>query len=163
MTQFYKLIVTFLGLGCSPKAPGTVGSMGAFLLWAGLFYLWPSPWLLPFCLCISAVLSVLCIPLYLKHSPHKDPQEIVIDEAMGIFTMLLMTPLTPLCLVLGFILFRVFDIWKPWPISAVDAFGGDTLKNTISIIGDDVLAGLFAGGIMWLTPQLIAYLPLFLK
>ena len=142
-----KLVVTFFGLGYSPKAPGTVGSLGALTLWAGLSFMFHTPWILPVCITFCLALSLLCIPYYLHTSAEKDPQKIVIDEAVGVFTMLMLIPLSPPYIGLGFILFRVLDIWKPWPISWIDQFGGTTPKNTISIIGDDILAGLLAGAL----------------
>lgn len=117
------------------------------MVWAALSYLTSIPWILAICLWASLILSLLFIPLYLKHNPHKDPQEIVIDEAIGVFIMLMLIPHSVSCVLSGFILFRILDIWKPWPISWIDRFGGTTLKNTISLIGDDILAGLLAGGL----------------
>lgn len=144
-----KVVVTFFGLGYSPKAPGTVGSLGALLLWGGLFYIWPTLWVAPLCLMASFIFSLVCIPPYLKQTHRKDPQEIVIDEAIGVFIMLAMVPPTPFYIGLGFVLFRILDIWKPWPISAIDTFGGNRRQDTISIMGDDAVAGSLAGGLTW--------------
>lgn len=144
---FITIIVTFFGLGYSPKAPGTVGSLGALALWAGLSCIFRPPWILPVCLALCLGLSILCIPPYLQASSEKDPQQIVIDEAIGLFITLMIIPHSLPQVLTGFVLFRILDICKPWPISWIDRFGGTTLKNTISIIGDDILAGLLAGSL----------------
>ncbi|MDR1475499.1 MAG: phosphatidylglycerophosphatase A [Holosporales bacterium] len=144
------VISTFFFLGKLPVAPGTVGSLGGILLFVLIketyAYL-----LLVFGLCVVGSWSVR---LSLEKADSPDPKYIVIDEVIG-----QMVALAPMILFhngsstrmyfLSFILFRAFDIWKPWPINLVDEL---TYRKNISgtgqvacIIGDDMLAGLAAG------------------
>jgi phosphatidylglycerophosphatase A len=69
-----------------------------------------------------------------------DPGSIVIDEIMGIFVALTLAPNHPVAWLLGFILFRIFDVWKPFPVSWLDTH----LHGGIGIMMDDVLAGIYA-------------------
>ena len=69
----------------------------------------------------------------------KDAQEIVIDEIAGMLVVFIALPFTPLTAVLGFILFRVFDIWKPYPICRMQEWTGG-----LGIVVDDLAAGLYA-------------------
>jgi phosphatidylglycerophosphatase A len=90
---------------------------------------------------------VFFIPLYLQEAypGKKDPSEIVIDEVLGQLLALIVCQ-TMLEMVAAFVLFRVFDIWKPWPVSWADQLGGTRAQETTGIILDDVLAGLLAAG-----------------
>jgi phosphatidylglycerophosphatase A len=75
-----------------------------------------------------------------KASATKDPSTIVIDEVAGQWLVLLGAALDPLSYVLAFVLFRVFDIWKPWPVSWVDR----RLTGGLGIMLDDLLAAVYA-------------------
>ncbi len=150
-----KTIVTMFGLGLFPKAPGTMGSLGAVLIWALVHYLWATP-LTAYALIGGAfILNFIFVPLYLKHTKKKDPQEVVIDEVLGQWIALIGTGSNPLFILLAFILFRAFDIFKPWPIHKIDALGGSHFKNTISVIFDDVAAGLCAMILIYLSSILL--------
>ncbi|MEI6805462.1 MAG: phosphatidylglycerophosphatase A, partial [Myxococcaceae bacterium] len=74
----------------------------------------------------------------------QDPKEIVIDEVAGQGLALVFCPPGWMALLLGFILFRLFDILKPWPISYVDR----KIKNALGVMLDDMLAGVFAALIL---------------
>ncbi|UNM06302.1 MAG: phosphatidylglycerophosphatase A [Holosporaceae bacterium] len=88
------------------------------------------------------------MPLYLKHTKKKDPKEVVIDEALGQWIALIGAGTNPLLILLAFLLFRFFDILKPWPICKIDALGGSQLKTRSALFFDDVVAGLCASGII---------------
>lgn len=141
--------VTVFGVGHLPYAPGTFGSLVGLIIGGGLiltcphFYVW---------ICIGGVLGLgaFFIPRYLHDHPHKkDPSEIVIDEVLGQLLALIVCH-TMFELVAAFMLFRLFDIWKPWPVSWADNLGGTHPKETTGIILDDVLAGLLAAGGLWI-------------
>ena len=70
-----------------------------------------------------------------------DPGEIVIDEILGMMLVMMVVPADPKWAFLAFILFRIFDILKPWPINQVDR----KMKNALGVILDDFLAALYSG------------------
>jgi len=75
-----------------------------------------------------------------RTSNKDDPSEVVIDEALGQWVCLIFLELNLLSLFLGFVAFRIFDIWKPFPIRTVEGLSGG-----IGIVGDDIVAGVYAG------------------
>ena len=75
-----------------------------------------------------------------RASAAADPAEIVIDEVAGQWLALLATPLAPLPYAAGFVIFRIFDIWKPWPVSWADR----NVKGGLGIMLDDLLAAVYA-------------------
>jgi phosphatidylglycerophosphatase A len=139
-----RLVYTGLGLGLSPKAPGTCGT----LLGVPLFWLVGNkPWL------IQAALLALVFSLgwwaagraEKELGVHDSPQ-VVIDEVAGYLTAVFMAPNQPAVWILGFVLFRFFDIFKPWPVSWADR----SLLGGFGVMADDILAGLYA----WLVLRL---------
>ena len=138
MKKLTTLVVTAFGLGRIPFAPGTMGSLGALMLWAGAHYFYEGPCLILMLISGAAILNFTFVPVYLKHTNGKDPKEVVIDEVLGQFIALIPAGMNPLFIGLSFLFFRLFDIWKPWPICVIDRFGGTPLKNTFSLIFDDV-------------------------
>ena len=76
----------------------------------------------------------------LQKLEEKDPQIIVVDEVVGQSLVLTVAPITPASYLLAFMLFRLFDIYKPWPIYLVDK----RMKGPLGIMLDDVVAGLYA-------------------
>ena len=126
------------GSGLIPLMPGTFGSLAALPL------LIPFIWLSPFALLIAAVLASV-VGIYLCGKTADDMQvhdhgSIVWDEVAGILLTFLWVPLSPLTVLLGFVLFRVFDILKPWPIKPIDKY----LAGGLGIMLDDVVAGIMA-------------------
>ncbi len=142
----HKVIAAGFGSGYSPLAPGTAGSIvGALILWI-LYSLVPeyfsggwkgTPYLL--------ILILLAFGLgvwsanALSQEWGKDPQKVVIDEIAGMWVSMLVVPVSLLSLTLAFILFRIFDIWKPLGIRKAEALSGGW-----GIMMDDVVAGLYA-------------------
>ncbi len=132
------LIATGFYSGYLPKAPGTWGSLVGLLL----FFL----------------LHVLSLPVYLavvaglfvvgsfaageaeKILDNRDPGVVVIDEIVGMLITMIAVPVTPLSMTLGFILFRVFDIAKPFPVNFFD----QRFHGGLGIMLDDVVAGIYS-------------------
>ncbi|MBD3225461.1 MAG: phosphatidylglycerophosphatase A [Caldithrix sp.] len=125
---------TFFGTGFAPVAPGTAGSLAA----AVLMYLLPFNEL--FWIAIILILfitGVLCASQIEREKGH-DAGLIVIDEAVGQWLALLFAPHTWTAYLSGFFLFRLMDIWKPYPINK-----SQTLPKGWGVMIDDVLAGLY--------------------
>ena len=137
------------GSGLAPGMPGTAGSA----VGVGLFILLP---VLDWRLYLGLVLLALFLGVFLCAATaaalhaHDHPA-IVWDEIVGVFISLFMVPKEALWLLLGFVLFRVFDVLKPWPISLVDK----QVKGGLGIMLDDVVAALFALCIIQITLYLI--------
>ena len=136
-----------LGSGLSPIAPGTVGTLIAVLLYIPLATL--PLWSYVAILVVGSVVGIyLCESTSNKLGGHDDPS-IVWDEFLGYWLTMLFAPAGWIWIVIGFILFRLFDIWKPWPISVID----HKVKGGFGIMLDDLVAGAYALVIL----QLIYY------
>ena len=153
------LLATGFGSGLLPKAPGTSGSALATLLAWPIAVIWGGPGLL-----IAGVVAFAAgIPLsnaYVRRASSKgtDPGEVVIDEFAGQWLTLLaaVPPIIaagpdPVLFLAGFILFRIFDVFKPWPIRAVER----RVKGGFGIMIDDVLAAVPAGVLLYGLAQLM--------
>jgi phosphatidylglycerophosphatase A len=137
-----RLLLSWFGCGFSPKAPGTVGTLGA-LPFAWLVYAFAGPFgLLGFALIVSIV-GWLVAHHYLG-GEDRDPGWIVIDEVAGVCIALAAAPLSLVWFAVGFGLFRFFDIVKPWPVSWADQKVG----GAAGVMLDDILAGLYAAGVI---------------
>lgn len=135
-----KTIVTWFGSGLSKVAPGTAGSL-ATLPVAYVLHLYGG-FAPVFVFSIFAyIVGTYATHLYLEQHPEKsDPKEVVIDEVAGqAFVLSLLAPTIP-AYVTGFLLFRFFDVLKPWPISLADR----KIKGAHGVMADDMLAGVFA-------------------
>lgn len=150
LPRWLDLLAFGFGSGHSAKAPGTMGSLVALVPFIGLALLPLKLYLL--CVVLSAVLGVGICHLAAKRMGVHDHPGIVWDEFVGLWISLL--PLVPmahwqasgaLAALVGFGLFRVFDIWKPWPISWVDA----NVHGGLGIMLDDVLAGIIAAAVLY--------------
>ena len=141
-----KLVATFFCAGLMHPGPGTWGSAAAVALWA-IVSRWTAPWAQPATAAIMALLAVaIGIPaatLISRSTGLKDPQFVVIDEVAGQLIALIAVPVSWKSLLLGFILFRGFDIVKPWPVRWLERFPEGT-----GIVIDDVGAGLYALAVM---------------
>jgi len=132
------------GSGLSPKAPGTMGTLVAIPIFIALSFLTPL-----YYLAIVVVMTVLGIYICQKAADAAgvhDHGAIVWDEIAGYLITMFMIPLSWQTIVTGFILFRIFDIFKPWPISFIDK----KIHGGFGIMLDDVLAGIFSLVIMHL-------------
>lgn len=134
-----EFFATWFYLGLSPKAPGTVASLGA------LPFVFLCSLLLSSIAYMAIVFVFLIFAIFISHEYEsfigvKDSRKIVIDEVAGILITMTLIPWTFMSVVLGFLLFRFFDILKPFPINYIDK----KIKGGIGIVADDVLAGIFA-------------------
>jgi phosphatidylglycerophosphatase A len=130
------------GSGLVPRAPGTAGTLAAIPL-----YLWFSQYPLTVYLVLVFLVSVagvwICQQASARLGVHDHPG-IVWDEIAGFLVTMIPASAAWVWLPAGFVLFRLFDIWKPWPISWADR----ELKGGLGIMLDDVLAGGIAAGIL---------------
>jgi len=132
------LLACGLGAGLIPKAPGTFGTLAAIPLFLWMQHLSMLSYLL-----ITAAFFVMGIWLSteaIKIFHRDDPSEVVWDEVVGFLITMIAAPTGWQWLVVGFVLFRIFDIWKPWPVSLAD----QKLHGGLGIMLDDVIAGIYA-------------------
>jgi phosphatidylglycerophosphatase A len=137
-------IVSCLYLGCSPVAPGTVGTLGGVAIaWA----IAPSAAFLWLALAIAVALYVVGRSLgewVERYAKEKDPGIFVLDEVIGfLITVCWTRGPSWLALLCGFLVFRVFDIAKPWPARRMERLGGGD-----GILLDDVVSGVWGLGAM---------------
>ena len=145
--KFNLFILTFCKVGKIKYAPGTVASLMTCLLFLLLINIFNIFVLLLFTLIIFCY-SFIAINNSFNEFDSEDPQEIVIDEVIGQMLTLLAIPiyetLYPLPKIYycvgAFLLFRLFDIWKPYPISYVD----NNIKGSLGIMLDDILASVYS-------------------
>lgn len=138
------LLATWFGAGLSPWAPGTVGSLAALPL-AWLISAYTGTIGLAIAVLIVFALGVWASHVYSAALGKSDAGEIVIDEVAGQWLTLLLVPPDLAMYALGFALFRLADIVKPWPISWIDR----KIKGGFGVMFDDVLAGAFAAIVLW--------------
>jgi phosphatidylglycerophosphatase A len=142
LRKLTHLLATWFGIGLLRPAPGTWGSLAGALLWFFLPHAHTWIWLI---LPLFILLAWYVCAKVNKDSDSDDHSSIVIDEVAGILVALAFVPHTVLAYFGAFVLFRLFDIWKPWPISWVD----QNIKGGFGILLDDLIAGLFAGVILY--------------
>lgn len=136
------LVATFFGAGRMRPGPGTWGSAAAVLIWAGISRWVPAQaeWIVLASLALVAiVIGIPAATRFARASQQKDPQAVVIDEVAGQWITLLFAPVSWKALLVGFILFRAFDILKPPPVRQLER-----LPEGTGIVVDDVAAGLYA-------------------
>ena len=148
MNRFALLLATWFGCGYWPWGPGTAGSIAAVLIAALIhFYLGSS----------GRIALVILIAVFLlpgiwastrtaRLLKRKDPGSVVIDEVLGQWlTLLGATVLNWKAFLAGFILFRIFDIWKPWPVRDFEK-----LPEGAGIVADDLAAGIYGALILYI-------------
>lgn len=147
-----RIFLTFFGAGLSPKAPGTVGTLASLPI--GLLVLYFLGMKALFLLTVTiTIIAVFEINKYEKSTGTHDQQEIVIDEAAGMWLSLMIAIsatstlsypyVEVLAIVFSFASFRLFDIWKPSTIGKIDR----DVNGGLGVMGDDILAGI-AGGFL---------------
>ncbi|WP_257292455.1 phosphatidylglycerophosphatase A [Endozoicomonas sp. ONNA1] len=136
-----------LGSGLSPVAPGTFGTVAAIPFYLMFQYL--PLWNYFLVLVVSIVLGIWLCGKTSKDLGVHDHPGIVWDEFVGYWITMLAAPCGWEWVLTGFILFRIFDIWKPWPIGWLDK----KVHGGLGIMIDDIVAGIFA--LIFL--QVIAY------
>ena len=154
-----KIVATFFGLGYIPFAPGTFGALGGLLISYALTLYnttqtsTPALNIVP----LSAAEVVLIVGAYiagvwacrtLSDEWGQDPSKVVIDEALGFWVSIIALPHTPFYLISGFLLFRIFDITKPFGIRRIDNW-----HTPHAVMLDDVAAGIAANVVL----QLVRY------
>jgi len=133
-----QLLALGFGSGLAPKAPGTFGTLAAIPLYLLLSQLAALPYAI-LVIIMTIAGFYICGKAAEDVGVHDHPA-IVWDEFVGFFITMFMIPVSWQSILVGFILFRFFDIVKPWPISFVDK----KVAGGFGIMIDDVLAGCFA-------------------
>ena len=144
------LFVTIFGLGKLPKIPGTFGSLATIIILYVLFHVLNlSSNLILISLIIIFIFSFFAVSNHIKDSDNKDPKEVIIDEFIGqsipiyLYEISHGTEKSPnealIFYGICFVLFRFFDIAKPFPVSFFDK----NFKNSFGVIMDDVIAGFY--------------------
>ena len=144
------LFVTIFGLGKLPKIPGTFGSLATIIILYFFFHILNlSSNLILVALIVIFIFSFLAITNYIKNIENKDPKEIIIDEFIGQSIPIYLYEISHgtektaddaiIFYSVCFLLFRFFDIVKPFPVSYFDK----NFKNSFGVIMDDVCAGFY--------------------
>lgn len=131
------------GSGLSPKAPGTAGTITSIPIWLWLAeqsFIFQSIFLL-----LSFFVGIYFCGKTGQALGAQDHGAIVWDEFVGFWLTMMFAPTGFIWVLLGFSLFRLFDIWKPWPINYLDRH----LHGGLGVMLDDVLAGIFAGLLLY--------------
>jgi len=139
------LLATWFGCGLMRPAPGTWGSVGALPF--GIFFLvFSSPVVLALAAIALFFIGIWATRQVLTGSgDDSDPQIVVIDEVVGQWIALIPAALNPVSLLLALILFRAFDVTKPWPVSYLDR----KIGGAWGVMLDDVAAGILAALCLW--------------
>lgn len=133
-----SFIATWFGSGNAPIAPGTMGSLAALPIGYVIHAAYGSGVLVVMAL-LTFIIGVWVTDIYMEiHKRTDDPKEVVIDEVSGQWLLLAVMPLNIQGYVLGFLLFRFFDILKPWPISWADQH----VKGGFGVMIDDTMAAM---------------------
>lgn len=142
--RFILFVAQGCGLGWSRIGPGTVGSLGA------VFLAWPLKLLLPQPQAYAAFLiGLVVVGIWICHQATrilavKDPGSVVLDEIAAVLLIYLFVPWNWWTALAGFVLFRILDISKPWPIRALERLPGGW-----GIMADDLFAGGVVGAALW--------------
>ncbi|ACZ12725.1 phosphatidylglycerophosphatase A family protein [Sulfurospirillum deleyianum] len=132
--------LTFCYSGLFPKAPGTAGTFLAVILGVGIIRFISMETLVLLTI-LFTLMGIRQINAYETHSGNHDDKRIVIDEVVGVWIALILSSATLTQIVFSFLFFRLFDIWKPSVIGRIDR----NIQGGIGVMGDDMLAGIFAG------------------
>ena len=141
--QIIKILATGFGAGLSPVAPGTAGTFVGVLI---CLFCYPLAWPLR----LLFVVAISAVSIYVAGQAETlfgktDDQRIVIDEIAGLQVTMLPVAITGLHLCLAFVLFRIFDIWKPFPLDRLQKLPGGW-----GVVVDDLGAGIYGGLILFL-------------
>jgi phosphatidylglycerophosphatase A len=145
MRNLVLFVATGAGSGYSPIAPGTAGAIVGLLLFGALACVTPPPsWLW---LSLGGLVAVSAIGVWAaaraeRIFDRKDDGRITVDEVAGQWLALVALPPRLDVLVTGLVLFRVFDIWKPFPVRQCERLGGG-----LGVMADDLAAGLYANAV----------------
>lgn len=147
-TNPWHFLACGFGSGMLPKAPGTWGTIAAM----PIYFFMAQLSLVHYCLLLGVffLLGIYCCQVTSEHLGVHDHGGIVWDEIVGYLITMIAVPMTPINAILGFVLFRVFDILKPWPIKILDKKVG----GGFGIMVDDVMAGIMAWALLMLVNSL---------
>jgi phosphatidylglycerophosphatase A len=140
MRKIIKFTTSFFYLGHSPIMPGTLGSLAGLLIY---FVVKDKLPIYTFSVVFLFALGILFSSEAEKIYKRKDAQMIVIDEACGMMLSLFLVPYNVWIMILGFVLFRVFDILKPPPARAIEKFSG-----SFGVMFDDIIAAIYTNFIL---------------
>ena len=129
-------IATSLGVGYVPFAPGTFGSMAGLALWAVLP---SSPLAAMSAIAVVFVVGAWSAGVTERHLGSTDPGPVVIDEVLGMLVTLFLVPVGWTGAVIGFLLFRLFDVIKPFPADRLERLHGG-----VGVMADDAMAAVYA-------------------
>tara|TARA_Y100000816_G_scaffold136174_1_gene96334 strand:+ start:1091 stop:1585 length:495 start_codon:yes stop_codon:yes gene_type:complete len=155
LKKMNSLFVTMFGIGKLPKIPGSYASLATVIFLYILFHILSIPAdVFLFFLVAIFIISIFAVNSFTKDLTNKDPKEVVIDEFIGqsipicLYEIAHNEPTNPARVItfyfIMFILFRIFDITKPYPVSYYDR----NFKNSFGVIMDDVCAGLYVVAIL---------------
>lgn len=155
------LIATYFNIGKFPKAPGTIATLATIPLWWALWHAGPIIYMIVTLLLFP--IGVIAAQAYESQATTHDAKEIVIDEVVGFLITMTWLPLTWQSVVLGFLIFRFFDIVKPPPIRQFDR----KVPGGLGVMLDDVVAGIIGSVLMqliytqtnWLGSQITVLTP----
>lgn len=137
------IIATGGGIGKLPGAPGTYGSIEGLIIWWLIRY-FSLPWFIELAILVFVIaIGIYTASVYEKDTGKHDPSACVIDEIAGMLIAVFMLPLSWQWALAGFILFRIFDITKPWLIGRTQAF-----PRGWGIMADDIAAGIASAVIL---------------
>lgn len=137
-----KSIVNFFATGTytgySPIMPGTVGTLWGVVI--AYFTSSTPPLVQGLVVATVLILSVYLSSAASRNSEKKDPSYIVCDEVAGVLVAFFLIPFNTLNVIIVFLLFRFFDILKPWPVGTADR----KIEGGLGIVADDAIAGVYA-------------------
>ena len=144
-------VATVGGIGLLPGAPGSWGSLAALpAAWLVLDHL--GPWALGAAAILVFALGCWASEAVIRRAEDDDPGPVVIDEVAGQFAALLPAATELWQFALGFVLFRIADIVKPWPASWADR----RVKGGLGVMADDAIAAIYALAGLWLAKEVLA-------
>ncbi|MCW7764271.1 phosphatidylglycerophosphatase A [Photorhabdus luminescens] len=145
MSNPWHLLATGFGSGLSPVVPGTMGSAAAIPFWLLLIQL--PEWICWLVIIVGMFCGIVICQRTSDDMKVHDHGSIVWDEFIGMWITLMAIPVVNWQWVLtGFIVFRILDMWKPWPIRWFDRY----VHGGLGIMLDDIIAGVFSFVIVWL-------------
>ena len=150
MKNFSKYFATLFGIGFISFAPGTLGSLFAILIWYVFIDLFSIFYFIALFLFVLSV-SFYLTDIYLDNYKKKDPSEVIVDEFLGqSIPLLFIVNFNIYEVLIAFVTFRFFDIYKIYPINKIE-----DLKGSYGVILDDIVAGIYSLIILMLYKILI--------
>jgi phosphatidylglycerophosphatase A len=151
MTRFAVFIATFVYSGLFPFAPGTVGSLAGLVVYALIVRFGSGVALESVAIIFLYGIGVWAAGVAERHFGGIDPGPVVIDEVVGMLITLFLVPVSITGAIIGLLLFRVFDIVKPFPAARLE-----NLHGGLGVMSDDAMAGIYANlalrALWWVLP-----------